>query len=154
MNFSTIFGGSSSKAVKDGHKATILKNSLNNGAYKVYQDPSGHVQRTEIIVPEGKIVIIKDYDKVPVFSHYRSLTVYSSGDVSLGSLGIVPEDRRIPDSMLRFYNGNMQIGSGRGDIGVAIASNLLNLEVDPRKAATSKVDPDVIAAITEFLKGK
>lgn len=154
MDFSSILGGSSSKGETGGHKATILKNSLNNGAYKVYQDPSGRVQRTEIIVPEGKIIIIKDYDKIPVFSHYRSLTVLSPDDVTLGTLSIVPEDRRLPDSMLRFFTGNMQIGSGRGDIGAAIASKLINLETDPRKAATSNVDPDIITAITDFLKGK
>lgn len=154
MDFSSILGGSSSKEEAEGHKATILKNSLNNGAYKVYQDPSGHVQRTEILVPGGKILIIKDYDKIPVFSHYRSLTVLSPDDVTRGTLSIVPEDRRIPNGMLRFYNGNMQIGSGTGDIGAAIAGKLLNFEADPRKLATAKVDDDIIAAITDFLKDK
>ena len=84
-----------------GIKQRYLKNSLNNGAYKVYQDPSGHVQRTEITVPEGKIIIIKDYDKIPMFLLIiEPLTVLSPEEITLGSLSIVPEDRRLPDSIV------------------------------------------------------
>jgi hypothetical protein len=154
MDFSSILRPTISPTEMDGHKATILKKVLNNGAYKIYADITGHVQRTEISLPEGKVIIIKDYEKVPAFAHYRSLTVLSSQDISLGSLSIVPEDRKLPNSSLRFYDGNTQIGSGSGDIGLAIADKLLGIEADPRRTAMSSVDPDIITSITNFLKGK
>lgn len=154
MDFSSILKHKSAKEEKEGHKATILKKALDNGAYKLYQDVTGYVKRTEISLPEGKVILIKDYDEVPALAHYRTIAVLSPEEITLGSLSIVPEDRKLPNSSMRFYDGNTQIGSGSGDVGEAVANKLLNIVVDPRKISSSSVDPAVIASITSFLTGK
>jgi hypothetical protein len=155
MDFSSILGGSSSSSGESkGHPATILKTVQNNGAFKVYTDVTGHVQRTEIAVPEGRIIIIKDYETMPVLSHYRAVTVLSPQEVTLGALSIVPEDRKRPNSTSRFFDGNNLIGTGTGDIGIAIAMQLISISVDQRLVDRSSIDLNVITSIKAFLQGK
>ncbi len=154
MDFSSILGGSSSTGESKGHPASILKTVQNNGAFKVYTDVTGHVQRTEVTLPEGRIIVIKDYETMPALSHYRTITVLSPKEVTLGSISIVPEDRKRPNSTSRFFDGNNLIGTGTGDIGVAIAMQLINISIDQRTASLASIDPNVITSIKTFLQGK
>jgi|SRR6185437_5734028 len=155
MDFTSILGGSSSTSDDSkGHPATILKTVQNNGAFKVFTDITGYVQRTEVTVPEGKIIILKDYENTPAFAHYKVVTVLSPQELTLGTLTIVPEDRKRPNSASRFFEGNDLIGTGSGDIGIAIASQLISISVDPRQLSRSTVDPNVITSIKAFLQGK
>jgi hypothetical protein len=154
MDFSSILGSASSTGDSKGHPANILKTVQNNGAFKVYTDASGHVQRTEISLPEGRIIVIKDYETMPAYAHFKIVTVLSPQDITLGTLSIVPEDRKRPNSTSRFFDGNDLIGTGNGDIGIAIASQLITISVDPRQLAHSSVDPNVITSIKTFLQGK
>jgi len=153
MDFSSILAKPSADDFK-GHPATILKKVENNGALKVYTDISGHVQRTDIAVPEGRVIIIKDYETVPIYSHYRIVTVLSPQDITLGTLSISPEDRKRPNSMSRFFNGSEMIGTGTGDIGMAIAHELLGVSEGSLQGMRSSIDPNVITSIKAFLQGK
>lgn len=153
MDFSSILGSGSSNK-ESGHPATILTTVQNNGVYKLYTDVSGHVERTEITLPEGRVLIIKDYEKLAALSHYRRVTILSPQDITLGTLSIVPEDRKRPSSTSRFFDGNTLVGTGNGNIGIAIASQLTTISVDPMKLSRSSVDPNVITSIKGFLQGK
>jgi hypothetical protein len=154
MDFTSILAKPSAGDDFKGHPATILKKVDNNGALKVYTDISGHVQRTDIAVPGGRVIVIKDYETVPAYSHYKVVTILSPQDITLGTLSISPEDRKRPTSMSRFFDGNEMIGTGTGDIGMAIAHELLGVSADSLQGAHSSVDPNVITAIKAFLQGK
>jgi len=153
MDFTSILAKPTEDAFK-GHQATILKKMDNNGALKVFTDTSGHVQRTDIAVPGGRVIVIKDYDTVPIYSHDKIVTVLSPQDITLGTLTISLEDRKRPTSMSRFFDGNDMIGTGTGDIGMAIAHELLGVTADSLQGAHSTVDANVITAIKAFLQGK
>ncbi len=153
MDISSLqrFGSHSGKLSE--HPMVILKKVLNDGDYKVFQDKTGHAERIEIVVPEGKIVIIKDYEQVPTLAHYKKVDVFGKNDESLGSLEIFFEDRTMKNGTLRFFENKSQIGTGHGDIGIAIASQLLTLSLDPRLVSDSSIDPEVIASIKRMLQG-
>lgn len=153
MDFTSILAKPTEEAFK-GHPATILKKMDKNGALKVFTDTSGHVQRTDIAVPGGRVIVIKDYDTLPIYSHYKIVTVLSPQDLTLGTLTISPEDRRRPTSMSRFFDGNDMIGTGTGDIGIAIAHELIGVTADSLHGIHSSVDPTVITTIKAFLQGK
>ena len=134
------------------HPATTIKTLLNDGAYKLYTDGSGYAQMAEITLPQGRVLVIKDYEELAAFAHYKSVMVLSPDDNILGSLNVVPEDRKRPHSTSRFFYGNELIGTGTGDIGMIIASQLLNIPLDPRQAPHTTIDPSVITSIKNFLQ--
>ncbi|HSX08701.1 MAG TPA: hypothetical protein VLF93_00940 [Candidatus Saccharimonadales bacterium] len=136
---------------EEHHPFIIQKSSLENGAVKVFQDHTGHAEKTEIILPKGKIVIIKDYEQVPMLAHYKSIEVLSPEDSLLGRLEVFPQDKEMMTHSVRIFQGTGQIGTGSGNIGMAIARKFISLSEDPRLGADSFVDPEVIDAIKEFL---
>ena len=153
MNFSSTIKSTAPLSDLMKHPATILKNVSNDGAFKLYIEANGHAQRAEITLPEGRVIIIKDYEELPAYAHYKSVMVLSPQDAILGSLNIVPEDRKRPSSMSQFFDGNNTIiGTGSGDIGMAIASQLFNLPSDPRQSSTTFVDSAVISSIKTMLE--
>src|ERR1700722_4922419 len=134
MDFSSIAkpqGGQSQK-----HPTSILRNMLHDGDVKVYQDISGHAERIEIFLPKGKVVLVKDYEKVPQLAGYKNMTVYSSQDEPLGSFDIFPANRDRVNGEVRFFSGTSQIGIGEGDVGLAIASQLLNFSLPPGQSTS------------------
>ncbi len=149
MDFSSIAnpqGGQSQK-----HPTSILRNMLHDGDVKIYQDISGHAERIEIYLPKGKVVLIKDYEEVPKLASYKNLSVYSAQDEPLGSFDIFPVNRDRVNGEVRFFNGTSQIGMGEGNVGLAIASQLLNFSLPSGSSTSASVDSDVIASIKELL---
>ncbi len=136
------------------HFANILKHAMYDGAIKVFEDETGGAQRTEIVVPEGKVIVIKDFEKLPTLSQYKRIEVYSPDDEFLDALEIFPEDRMSGSSLLRVFYGRFPIGVGSGDLGMIIASKLTGSVMEPRHVGTSSVDDEVVTAIKKMLARK
>jgi hypothetical protein len=135
-----------------GHETKILKHSYSEGSVKVYVDDTGHAQKTEITIPEGKVVVIKDYEKVPMLAQYRRVEMYSPDDEFIDSLDIFAEDRMSGNSNLRFFSGKYPIGTGMGDIGMIIAHKLTGTSLSLENVGTSSIDPEVITQIKQYFK--
>ena len=136
------------------HPFIILKRSLENGALKVFQDHTGHAERTEINLPDGKVVVIKDYEQVPVLAHYKRIVVESTEGTPLGTLEVFPQDKSMMTRAVRIFQGTYQIGVGTGNIGMAIARQLMILSEDPRLGSDSSIDAEVIRVIKELLTSR
>jgi len=136
-----------------GHSATFLKRNVLDGKIRVFEDEKGGAERAEILIPEGKVVIIKDYEEAPQFAKYQRVDCYSLRDELLGTLTIIQDNRFLKD--YRFYDGNMPLGRGNGDIVAAIAQKLLGEEVmDPRYVAGSTIDAVVVETIKHMFPRK
>jgi hypothetical protein len=137
---------------EEHHPFIILKHSSENGALKVFQDHTGHAERTEINLPKGKVVIIKDYEQVPALAHYKRIVVLSAEDTPLGTLEVFPQDKTMMTRAVRIFEGTSQIGVGTGNIGMAIARKMMTLNEDPRLGSDSGIDEEVIEVIKELLQ--
>jgi hypothetical protein len=133
------------------HPFIILKKMAENGALKVFQDHTGHAEKTEITVPKGKVVVIKDYEQVPALAHYKRIVVESAEGTPLGTLEVFPEDKTMMTRTVRIFQGTGQIGLGTGDIGMAIARKLLTINEDTRLSSDASIDAEVIEVINELL---
>lgn len=149
MDFSK---GKGSFLQKHEHTAHILSYASDDGAIKTFKDETGHAERTEVSLPEGKVIIVKDYENVPTLAHYKKVIVTSSNDDPLGEISIFPEDRMGTSRLVRFFDGTSQIGRGTGNVGMAIAHQLLHMADDPREGAS--VDPEIISSIKALFRGK
>jgi hypothetical protein len=134
------------------HKANILKKVLAEGKIKVYADTAGNVERTDIITPDGKVSITKDYEQVVRLSKFKRIDIYSSEDSLLESLDIVVDNSLIHSYI--FYYRQSMIGRGQGDIAAFLANSLLGEGIDPRLISGSSIDPEVMTTIQNILKGK
>lgn len=134
------------------HKATILKKVLAEGRIKIYRDSRDSVERTEISVPDGKVVILKDYEEVARLSKFKKIDIYSSEDTLLDTLDVITDSSMIHS--YKFYFHNSPIGRGNGDIAMCLVQSLVEGSADPRLLAGSSVDPQVIEVIQKVLKGK
>src|SRR5579862_6294267 len=85
------------------HPFIILKRSLENGAVKVFQDHTGHAEKSEITLPKGKVIVIKDYEQVPALAHYKRIVVLSSEDFPLGTLEVFPQDKTMMTRTVRIF---------------------------------------------------
>jgi hypothetical protein len=134
------------------HKANILKKVLSEGAVKVYSDPSGAVERTDISLGSGKVVITKDFEKVARLSKYKKIDIYSNEDTLLDTIDIINENSMIHTYI--FYYRRSPLGRGYGDIGSFIIQSLMPGTLDPRLVSGSSVDPAVIDSIKKIMAGK
>ncbi|HUQ84713.1 MAG TPA: hypothetical protein VM077_00160 [Candidatus Limnocylindrales bacterium] len=134
------------------HKATILKKVMADGKIKVYRDSQDSVERTEISVNDGKIVITKDYEAVARLSKFKKIDVYSNQDTLLDSIDIITDSSMIHS--YKFYYHNSPVGRGYGEIAMCLTQSCLEGSVDPRLLAGSAIDPQVIETIQNILKGK
>ena len=136
---------------EENHPFIIQKSSLENGAVKVFQDHTGHAEKTEIDLPKGKVVVIKDYDEVPALAHYKRIVVFSKENTPLGTLEVFPQNKDMMNGPVRIFEGTAQIGVGYGSIGMAIARQLMTFSEDPRFGTGSSIDSEVIEVIKELL---
>jgi hypothetical protein len=134
------------------HKATILKKVLADGRIKVYRDAVDAVEKTEISLPEGKVIINKDYEKVARLSRFKKIDIYSNEDTLLESIDIETEESMVHS--YRFYLRSSPIGRGFGDIATCIANAFVEGSLDPRYLQGSSVDEEVITTIKSILTGK
>ncbi|HVF68987.1 MAG TPA: hypothetical protein VNA13_00295 [Xanthomonadales bacterium] len=134
------------------HKATILKKEMADGQIKVYRDSRDSVERTEITVPDGKVIITKDYEEVARLSKFKKIDIYSNEDTHLDSIDIITDSSMIHS--YKFYFHNSAIGRGYGDIALCLMQGFQEGTVDPRLLTGSTVDPEVIETIQKILKGK
>jgi hypothetical protein len=134
------------------HKATILKKIIADGNVKIYTDPQGVVEKTDISIPEGKIVVIKDYEVTARLAKYKKIDVYSNTEQKLDTVDIISENSMM-HTYTFYFHGNA-IGKGSGDLGTALASGFFPDAVDPRLLAGSAVDPEVIKVIKDVLQEK
>ncbi len=134
------------------HKATILKKEMAEGRIKVYRDSRDSVERTEITVPDGKVVITKDYEEVARLSKFKKIDIYSAEDTLLDSLDIITDSSMIHS--YKFYFHNTPVGRGFGDMAMCLVQSLVEGSADPRLLQGSSVDPEVIEVIQKVLKGK
>ncbi len=134
------------------HRATILKKVMAEGKIKIYRDSRDSVERTEISVPDGKVVILKDYEEVARLSKFKKIDIYSSEDTLLDTLDIITDSSMIHS--YKFYFHNSPIGRGNGDIAMCLVQTLIEGSADPRLLAGSAIDPQVVEIIQKVLKGK
>jgi hypothetical protein len=134
------------------HKANILKKVLAEGKIKIFRDAADAVERTDIIVPNGKVVITKDYEAVARLSKFKKIDIYSSEDTLLDSLDIITDSSMIHS--YKFYFHNSPVGRGFGDIAMCLIQSLIEGSADPRLLTGSSVDPEVVATIKDILSGK
>lgn len=152
MDFSFLSGGSKQEELQI-HPTPILTKVYSEGVVKVFHDTTGHAERVEIALPQGKVIVVKDFEKLPTLAHYRKVQITSNNDEVRGTLDIIPSSRQLTNSASRFYEGKIPIGTGSGNIGMAIARQMLPLGDDPRNASDSYVDAEVISEIKALLTG-
>ncbi len=134
------------------HRATILKKEMAEGRIKIFRDSRDSVERTEISVSDGKVVITKDYEQVARLSKFKKIDIYSTEDTPLDSLDIITDSSMIHS--YKFYFHNSPIGRGYGDLAMCLIQSLVEGSADPRLLAGSSVDPQVLEVIQKVLKGK
>lgn len=137
------------------HPTTILKRTLADGKVMVYVDDKEGAERAEILAPQGTVVIIKDYETIPKLAKYKRIVCYSVDKDVKGTITIIQEGDAGMHPTYKFYDGNQQIGLGRGDIVASIAQKVLGEGVvDPRYAVGASVDDEVIETINRMLPPK
>ena len=134
------------------HRATILKKVLSEGKIKVFRDPTDAVEKTEITLDKGKIVIHKDYEQVARLSKFKRIDIYSQDDTLLDSIDIVTEESIIHS--YTFYFHKSPIGRGNGNLDECIISAFAEGSIDPRYLQGSSVDQEVITTIKKILEEK
>lgn len=136
------------------HPAVILKRTLYEGNVKIYEDAKGIAERCEISLPEGKIVVYKDYEVSEKLAKYKRIDILSLEDNLKGTIDIIPRDRTSPRPGYRFFYERSEIGSGSGDIAIYIAQKFLGESLGSRSAIGTEVDEEVISTIKSVLQSK
>lgn len=136
------------------HPAIILKRTMMDGSVRVYEDSTGGAERTDIIVPEGKVVVHKDYELLVTLAQFKKIVVLSKDDEVKGSIDVIARDRTSPKPVYRFFYNRSEIGGGYGDIGMFLAHKLLGGVMDARTGVGTTVDDEVISTIKEILQSK
>ena len=152
MAFDSHLGGLGDS--HSGHPAIILKHTLHDGNIKIFEDAKGIAERTEIIIPEGKVVVYKDYEVSEKLAMYKKIDIFSVEDELRGTIDIMPHDRTSPYPAYRFFYEKAEIGGGKGDIALFIGQNFLGENLDSRSGIGTTVDEEVISTIKRVLQTK
>ena len=148
------YKGPSLGDVHAGHNATLLRQRLEEGKVKVYTDSKGVSERVEIQVPNGLVVVYKDYGFSPTLAHYKSIEILDLEKQTLGTIELDPTNRTVSHTDYRFFYEKSEIGRGNGDIGLLIAQQMVNRTIQPRSGKGTGVDGEVITTIYSILNSK
>lgn len=148
------YGGPSLGDTHAGHNANLLRQRLEDGKVKVYTDPKGVSERVEIQVPNGLVVVFKDYGFSRTLAHYKTIEVLDMEMQPLGTIELQPTNRLITHTDYRFFYEGSEIGKGNGDIGLFIAQALVSNTIQPRSGKGTGVDGEVITTINNILNQK
>jgi hypothetical protein len=137
-----------------GHNATLLRKRLEDGKVKVYTDPKGVAERVEIQVPNGLVVVFKDYGFSRALAHYKMIEILDGDMQPLGKIELEPTNRTVSHTDYRFFYEQSEIGRGSGDIGLFIAQKLVSRAIQPRSGGSTGVDDEIITTINSVLNSK
>jgi hypothetical protein len=146
------------------HNPSYLRRTIMNGLIKIYDEGKAYneyekrnhgAERMEIIIPEGKICILKDYQRDPKELRYKGIECYNNAGDLLDSISIIQEPMITYTPNVRFYYGRATLGRGSGDIGIYIAAKMLGDQAfDPRYSAGSHCDEDLITQLMRIYHRK
>lgn len=152
-----VTGTSGGPKIGDSHMgqhATLLRERLEDGKVKIYQDPKAIAERVEIQVPEGLVVIYKDYGFAKTLAHYKRIDILGIDGQLRGSIDMIPQDRTVTHTAYRFFYEGSEIGKGNGDIGLFVAQKLVSRNVAPRSGMGTGIDDEIITTIQHVLASK
>lgn len=152
-----LMGSTYSSRSGMGHRdASILKQVMADGAYKVFQDTAGEYQKIEILLKNGKsIVLEKEISKATMRERYKTLQILSADNAELASMELIALDHITSNPGYQFFYSHTVLGKGKGDIGLYLAHEFLEeLSMDERFLAGSSVDPEVVKTIREVVERK
>ena len=137
------------------HEANILKQVLADGAYKVFQDTPGEYQRIEILLKDGKTIVLhKEISTKTRLERFKKLEIFSADNQLLDEMELIAEDHLSMNPTYRFFYQHTTLGTGKGEIGLYLAYKLLDLQMDMRYISGSYVDEDVLKTIKEATSSK
>ena len=149
---SSHFGGLGDR--RSSHPTIILKRTYMDGNIKIFVDSTGGAEKTEILVPEGKVVVYKDFEITPVLSKYKKIQILTVDDELHGSMDLIARDRNSPVPVYRVFFERSELGSANGDIGMLIAHKLLGGSMDASAGIGSSIDDEIINTIKRVLHSK
>ncbi len=150
--YTSHFGGLGDH--RSSHPAIILKRTFMDGNIKVFVDSTGGAEKTEILVPEGKVVVYKDFEITPEMSRYKKIDILTIEDELHGTMDLIVRDRTNPRPVYRVFFERGELGSANGDIGMLIAHKLLGGNIDTSAAIGSSIDDEVIDTLKRVLHSK
>lgn len=149
------YGGKPSLGdVHTGHSANLLRMRLEDGKVKVYTDSKGVAERDEIQVPEGLVVVYKDFGFSRSLAHYKKIEILDMDMQLRGTIELTPTNRLVAHTDYSFFYEHSMIGKGKGDIGLLIAQKLVSHAIQPRSGQGSGVDDEIITTIKSILSSK
>jgi hypothetical protein len=148
------YGGPSLGDSHQGHNATLLRQRLEDGKVKVFTDPKGVSERTEIQMPNGLVVVYKDYSFSRTLAHYKSIEILDMEKQPLGTIELEPANRLVTHTDYRFFYEKSEIGRGNGDVGLFLAQKLVSKSIQPRSGKGTGVDDEVVTTILSILNSK
>jgi hypothetical protein len=148
------YGGPSMGDSHQGHNATLLRHRLEDGKVKVYTDSKGVSERTEIQMPNGLVIVYKDYGFSRMLAHYKTIEILDMEKQPLGTIELQPTNRLIAHTDYRFFYERSEIGRGSGDIGLLLAQELVSHTIQPRSGKGTGVDGEIVTTIKNILNSK
>jgi len=139
-----------------GVKASILKQVLFDGKYKVFGNTTGDQEKIEISLDNGRsIVFYKEIQLDRQIERFKSMEI-CEGSSFLEKMDLFASDHFSKSPTYRFYFSQVTIGTGEGDVALVIASKLLGetSPLDPRFLGGSSVDEAVMKEIRRVVENK
>lgn len=137
----------------------VLKQSLEEGNIKIYQDDTRTQERIDIILDnQGVVKIYKEYHKDFATSIMKgvckSIEVYSRENELVGSFTLTPESQYVLNPVYRVQYGTTHIGTASGDVPMSLGKLLLYPDSDVPLMGGSKISREVVDTIRKLLEGK